>query len=406
MHIIFLTHYFPPEGNAPASRTFENCKRWSAKGHRVTVVTGVPNVPDGIIYKGYRNKLFQRQEIDGIRVFRVWTYIAPNRGVFKRGLNYFSFMASSLLGIFVIKKADLVIATSPQFFCGLAGYFYSALKRIPFIFEVRDLWPEAIIATEALKNRGLIKLLGKIEMFLYRSAKKIIVVTESYKRAISQKGIPQDKIVVAKNGVDLNYYHPRDRENEVRKDLRLNGKYIVSYIGTIGMAQDLDQILKAAEYLRDRKNIVFLFVGSGARRDSLMRKKESMQLDNVIFIERQPKDAIPSFYAASDICLATLNRAPLFKTVIPSKIFEIMSMARPLILAVDGEARELVELANAGIFVEPGNHKDLTKAILRCYSQPQEAEMLGKNGRRFVERYSGWDIIANGYLQVLNHSLT
>ncbi len=405
MHIIFLTHYFYPEGNAPASRTFDNCKRWVAKGHKVTIVTGVPNVPDGIIYEGYKNRFFQWEEMNGIRVLRVWTYIAPNKGFFKRTLNYFSFMVSSLLGVFLIKKGDLVIATSPQFFCGVAGFIFSKLKKLPFILEVRDIWPESIIATEALKSRRLIKILEYIELFLYRHSKKIVVVTESFKKIISHKGIQRDKIFIVKNGADLTLFCPKDRENEVRKKFNLHGKFIVSYIGTIGMAHALSQVLYVAKSLYYRKDIIFLLVGSGAERDILIREKENKQLDNVIFIEKQFRHLIPSFYAASDICLVTVKNTPLFKSVIPSKIFEIMAMAKPIILGVDGEAREIVEKSNSGLYVEPENHIELKKAILRLYNNPESAQKLGRNGRRFVEKYFNRDNLADDYLEILAQSL-
>ena len=401
MHIIFFTHYFRPEGNAPASRTYENCKRWVTKGHEVTVVTGAPNVPDGVIYEGYKNRFFQREEMDGIRVLRVWTYIAPNKGFFKRILNYLSFMVTSLLGVILIKRGGLVIATSPQLLCGVAGYIFSRLKKLPFILEVRDIWPEGIIAAEGLKSGKLTKIIEHTAMFLYRYSQKIVVVTESFKKIISRKGIPEDKIFVVRNGVDLTFFSQQDKENEVRKKFNLNGKFVISYIGTIGLAHALNQELYVAEDLRYRKDIIFLLVGSGAERDTLIQEKENRHLDNVIFIDRQPKHFIPSFYAASDICLVTLKKKPIFKTFIPSKIFEIMAMARPIILGVDGEAKEIVEKAKAGLCVEPENHVELEKAILRLYNHPENNQKLGRNGHRFVEKYFDRDKLADDYLEIL-----
>lgn len=402
MHIIFLTHYFPPEVNAPASRTYENCKCWVANGHQVTVITGVPNMPDGVVYKGYKNKFSQREEIAGIQVLRVWTYLTPNKGIFRRTLNFISFMIFSLLGVFLIENGDLVIATSPQFFCGIGGYLFSRLKRLPFILEVRDIWPESIIAVGALTNRRLIKIFEKMEVALYYSAKKIVVVTESFKKIIVRKGISAKKIFVLKNGVDLCFYRPFHQDNEVRNELNLHKKFVVSYIGTIGMAHALDRVLEVAEGLRELTNIVFLIVGSGARREHLIREKERKNLNNVLFIEKQPKKLIPSFYAASDVCLVTLRNYPLFKAVIPSKIFEIMAMARPIILGVDGEARYIVEKARAGIFVEPENVENLEKAILHLYRSKKERQVLGKNGRKFVEKYFDRNKLANDYLKILS----
>lgn len=402
MHIIFLTHYFPPEVNAPASRTYENCKCWVESGHRVTVITGAPNMPDGVIYKGYKNKFFNWDEMNGIKILRVWTYIAPNRGIFRRTLNYISFMVSSLLGVFLIKNGDLIIATSPQFFCGIGGILFSRLKRLPFILEVRDIWPESIIAVGALTNSGLIKILKKIEINLYHRAKKIVVVTESFKKIISQKGISEKNIFVNKNGVDLSFYQPNNHINRIRENLGLQEKFVVSYIGTIGMAHALDQVIRVAERLRGVTDIVFLLVGSGATREILIHEKERKNLANVIFIEKQPKKLVPSFYAASDACLVTLKNSPLFQAVIPSKIFEIMAMAKPIILGVDGEARQIVEKAMAGIFVEPENDEKLEKAILKLYKNKKERQILGQNGRNFVEKYFDRNKLANDYLKILS----
>lgn len=402
MHIIFITHYFPPEVNAPASRTYENCKCWVANGHQVTVITGVPNMPDGVVYKGYKNKFSQREEMDGIQILRVWTYLTPNKGIFRRTLNFISFMIFSLLGVFLIKNGDLAIATSPQFFCGIGGYLFSRLKKLPFVLEVRDIWPESIIAVGALTNRKLIKIFEKMEIALYHGAKKIVVVTESFKKIIFQKGISEKKIFVLQNGVDLGFYRPFPQDNEVRNELNLHKKFVVSYIGTIGMAHALDQVLEVAKGLRELKDIIFLIVGSGARREHLIREKGRKNLKNVLFIEKKPKKLIPSFYAASDVCLVTLRNHPLFKAVIPSKIFEIMAMARPIILGVDGEARHIVEKARAGIFVEPENIETLEKAILNLYRNKKERQVLGKNGRKFVEKYFDRNKLANDYLKILS----
>ena len=405
MHIIFLTHYFPPEGNAPANRTYENCRRWVAKGHKVTIVTGVPNVPDGFVYEGYKNKFFQWEKVDGIRVLRVWTYVTANKGLFRRTLNFISFMFSSLLGAFLIKKADLVIATSPQFFCGIGGYLFSRLRKLPFILEIRDIWPESIIAVDALSNRKLIRVFEFMELFLYHRAKKIIVVTESFKKIIAQKGIPAQKIFVVKNGVDLKFYQPKMQGKDIADKLGLQNKFIVSYIGTLGMAHALDYVLRTAKRFTEVRDIVFLIVGSGAERETLMQLKAKENLDNVILIERQPKELIPKFYAISDVCLVTLKNKPLFRTVVPSKIFEIMAMAKPVILGVDGESREIVEEAQAGIFVEPENEEALETAILRLYKNRQECEIFGRNGRNHVEKYFNRDILADEYVGILCESI-
>jgi glycosyltransferase involved in cell wall biosynthesis len=402
MHILFLSHYFYPEGNAPASRTYENCKRWVKSGHRVTVVTGAPNVPDGIIYSGYSNRLRQRESIDGIDVLRVWTYIAPNRGFLRRTLNYVSFMLSSLQGIFV-RDVDLVVATSPQLFCALGGYLLSVFKRVPFVMEVRDLWPESIKTIGAIRSPGIIRCFEMVEMFLYRQARHIIVVSDSFRKVISGRGIDKEKISVIKNGVDLEFFSTNGKREETRESLGVKDKFIVSYIGTVGMAHALDCLLLVAEKMKVRDDIRFLIVGSGAEKENLLNMKTGRNLDNVIFVDRQPKETIPAFYECSDVCLVPLRKAELFKTVIPSKMFEIMSMGKPIIQSVDGEAREILEESRAGIYVEPENKKAIHDAIFHLYGNYNEARAFGQNGRRFVREKFNRDSLAGQYLDTLRN---
>jgi len=370
----------------------------------VTVITGVPNTPDGIVYQGYKNRLYQWEEIGGIRILRVWTFITPNKGIIRRTLNFITFMLFSMLGALLVREGDIVIATSPQFFCAIGGYILSRLKHLPFIMEVRDLWPESIIAVEAFNNRNLIKVFEKLEMWLYEKAKCIVVVTESFKEIIAKKGIPKRKIYVVKNGVDLDFYDPTISGRAIRKELKLNNKFVVSYIGTIGMAHALYQVLDVAQKLRSAHDIIFLIVGSGALRESLVHDKEKRNIDNVSFLGKQPKEKTPFFYAASDVCLVPLKKDPLFKSVIPSKIFEIMAMAKPIILSVDGEAREILETAKAGIYVEPENVGQLAGAILKLRDDKKKCVELGRKGREYVEKCHNRDELANMYLSILTEN--
>jgi glycosyltransferase involved in cell wall biosynthesis len=400
MHILFLSHYFTPEGNAPASRTYENCKQWVHSGHKVTVVTGVPNVPDGVIYDGYKNKVRQWEDIAGIQVLRVWTYIAPNRGFFKRTLNYLSFMFSSLQGMFV-NEVDVVVATSPQFFCAVGGYILSLLKRVPFIMEVRDLWPESIKTVGAIKDNKIIRILERLEVYLYKKADHIVALTESFKKNIIGKGIPAAKITVIKNGVDTEFFKPAIKSETAKKALGFDGKFIVLYIGTLGMAHALDRILAVAERMKDIKDILFLFVGSGAEKENLLKIKNEKALGNVTFIGRQPKESTPGFYECSDICLVPLRKASLFKTVLPSKIFEIMAMGKPIIQSVDGEARQILEESRAGIYVEPEDEKAIYDAVLHLYNNTNEVQLLGQNGRIFVEKNFKRNDLADQYFTII-----
>jgi len=317
MHILFLTHYFPPEVNAPASRTYENARRWVRAGHRVKVLTCVPNHPRGIVYPGHRNCFRQWEKIDGIDVLRVITYLGPNKGFARRIANYLSYLFSAAVFCPRVKNVDVVVSTSPQFFCGLAGFFVFRLRRAKWVLEISDLWPESIIAVGALRQKQLIRILEGIETFMYRRADHLISVTNSFKRHIMARGVGEDKLTVITNGADLETFKPLPRDNEVAERYGLQGKFVASFIGTHGMAYGLTTVLRAADRLRNRREIVFLLVGDGAEKENL---------------ERQPKAMMPLFLAASDACMVLLRRDDLFKTVIPSKIFEAMAMEQPIIM--------------------------------------------------------------------------
>ena len=236
MHILFLSDNFPPEVNAPASRTFEHCREWVNEGNQVTVITCNPNFPNGKIFPGHRNSLFQKEKISGINVIRVWTYIAENKGFAKRTLDYLSFMVSSFIASFLVRKVDLIIGTSPQFFTAVSAWGCSTFKRVPFVFELRDLWPESIKAVGALKDSSLIRLFEAVEMFLYRRASRIVSVTQSFKKNLVRRGIDGSKIDVVTNGVDLERFSHRFKNEDLVNQLGLKNCFVAGYIGTHGMA--------------------------------------------------------------------------------------------------------------------------------------------------------------------------
>ncbi len=387
MNILFLSHYFPPEVNAPASRTYEHCRQWVQDGHSVTVVTCAPNHPQGKVYEGYRNRLFQRETKDGIQVIRIWTYVTANEGFAKRTLNYVSYMASAIVATLFLPKADVVLSTSPQFFNGLAGYFVSRLRRIPWVLEIRDLWPESIVAVGAIKNKALIKLLEWIELFAYRNADRIVPVTDSFKAYMIGKGIQTDKILVVKNGVDLGQYQPLNGMNALAGELDLQGKFVASYFGTHGMAHHLETVLQAAQKLSHEKNIVFLLVGDGAERHMLVRMREEMGLKNVMMLDQQPKSRMRELWALSSISLVLLKKSDLFKTVIPSKIFESLAMEKPIILGVEGESAALIKESKAGICIEPEQAQELADRVLELARDSGACQQLGANGRRYVSEH-------------------
>jgi len=403
MRILFLTHYFPPEGNAPASRVYEMSKRWVRDGHHVQVITCAPNYPDGIVYEGYANRLVQHEWMGGIGVTRIWTYLAPNTGTYGRIANYLSYMVSAALAAMLAKPFDVVIATSPQFFCGWAGVLVHKLARRPFILEIRDIWPEGIVTVGALSNRRVIRVLEALEVKLYRLATQIVAVGEGYKSEIAAKGIEARKIAVITNGADLDVYYPREPDGDLQSALGLQGKFVCSYNGNIGMTSGLDVVLRAARLLqaRRRTDIQFVLVGDGAARKELEDEARRSALDTVLFVGRQAKDAMPRFLSISDVCLVHLKRRRLFKATLPSKMFEAMAMGKAIVLGVEGSAAEVLREADAGICIEPENEHALVEAIESLADDDERRAAYGRNGYEHVRRFYSRDMLAREYLRVI-----
>lgn len=386
MRILFLSHYFPPEVNAPASRTFEHCRVWVEQGHDVAVLTNVPNHPAGEVYPGYRNRLWQVESLSGVRVYRLLTLLAPNRGVLRRSANYGFYLVMAVLAAPFLPRPDVVVSTSPQFFCGLAGYFVSRIKRVPWVLEIRDLWPESITTVGALKPSRITRLLEWIEHFAYRKADRIVSVTDSFVERIAAHCGDPAKVVVIKNGVDLSFYAPQTSAAELARQLGVEGRFVAAYVGTHGMAHGLEVILRAADKLRERKDIVFLMAGDGAERERLVRDKEALGLDNVLILGQMPKQMMPQLWGLTDVSLVLLRNRPLFNAVLPSKIFEAMGMAKPIILGVRGESQRLVEQSGAGICIEPENAEQLAQAVAGLADDRSRCRAMGEAGRHTVER--------------------
>ncbi|MGE0485924.1 MAG: glycosyltransferase family 4 protein [Gammaproteobacteria bacterium] len=402
MKILFLTHYFPPEINAPASRTFEHCREWVRAGHHVTVVTCVPNHPRGEAYPGYRNRLWQRETREGIEVIRLWTWLSANEGFLLRTVNYVSYLVAVTLALPWLPRPSVVISTSPQFFCGLAGYVVSRAKRCPWVLEVRDLWPESILAVGAIRNRCVIDLLVRLERFAYRRASHIVPVTDAFAEHMTRRaGVPADKITVIKNGVALEFFVRDTDGTATRARHALGERVVAAYFGTHGMAHHLETVFDAAARLAHRHDIVFLLVGDGAERVRLLAERERRGLDNVIMLGQQPKERMPELWAAADISLVLLRRSPLFETVLPSKIFEAMGMACPIVLGVSGEARELLEAAGAGLAIEPEDDAALAVAVERLADDVGERRRLGEQGHAYVTTHFDRRRLAARYLGLL-----
>ncbi|QTH64620.1 glycosyltransferase family 4 protein [Psychrosphaera ytuae] len=381
MHILFLTDNFPPEGNAPATRTFEHAREWVKNGHKVTIITGAPNFPEGKLFDGYENKWFSKELLAGIEVRRVKTYITANEGFAKRILDFMSFMVTSFFAGLFVKKPDVIVGTSPQFFTAVSAWALSAIRRKPFVFELRDIWPASITAVGAMGKTLPIRVLEKIEMFLYRRADKIISVTHSFKKELIERGIDGAKIDVVLNGVDLTAYSPSKMKSlEFADAYQLSDKFVVGYVGTHGMAHSLDKVVEAAELIEDLENVVVLFAGGGAAKSQVESLAVEKGLKNVVLIPRQDKKKMASLWSLCDISLISLKDTPLFKTVIPSKIFESMGMGLPMIMcAPEGEASDIILNADAGVLVKPESPEELAKTIRELYIDRIRLKRLADN---------------------------
>jgi colanic acid biosynthesis glycosyl transferase WcaI len=364
MRILFLTENFPPETNAAATRVYERAVYWARWGHEVTIVTSAPNFPQGKLFPGYRNRWHHRERIDGVTVVRVKTFIAKNEGVLLRTCDFLSFMASGYLAGLFERRPEIVVATSPQFFTAVAGWALGATRRVPFVFELGDLWPRSILAVGAMRKGAALAAIERLELFLYRHARAVIALTQAFKDDLVGRGIDAEKIRVIRNGVDLPRYAPRPRDAALATAWGLTGKFVVGYLGTHGMAHDLGRVLDAAERLRDKRDLRFLLVGAGAERDMLIAEAQRRGLDNVVFQPMQPKEAIAQIWSLCDVALVHLKDAPAFAEVIPSKIFEAMAMGLPILLvSPPGEASAIIAETGAGLWVPSGDPQALAAAV-------------------------------------------
>ena len=402
MRIAYVSHYFVPEIAAPSVRLHGFSRYWAASGHRVTVLTGFPNHPTGIIPPEYRGRLSQQERIDGIRVLRNWLYATPNRGFALKTLGHLSFMMTAVaIGLPRLGPVDVVIASSPTFFTAISAWVISRLRRVPMVFEVRDLWPAVFVDLGVLRNPLLIKTLEAMELFLYRQSAAVVPVTEAFRQAIVKRGIPAEKVHVIPNGADIETYRRNIDGRPMRAKLGLSDKFVVSYMGSHGISHGLSAVLDAAALHRHRADILYLLVGEGAEKEMLQAKRDSLGLDNVRMLPHQPPEAMPELYAASDLCLVPLRDVPIFETFVPSKLFEILAMGRPIIGSVRGEARSILERSGGAMLIPPEDPAALVSAIDSLRKEPARRTAMGRAGRTFVEANYSHGALAERYLQVL-----
>jgi glycosyltransferase involved in cell wall biosynthesis len=399
VHILFLTDNFPPEVNAPASRTYEHCVQWVKQGASVTVITCNPNFPQGKVYDGYKNKLYHRESMDGVTVIRVWSFITANQGFVKRTLDYLSFaILASFAGLF--HKTDVIVATSPQFFTTWAGCFLGFVKRKPWIFELRDLWPESIATVGAMKKGRLFRYLESVEMLLYKNARLIVPNTDALKINLVKRGIDHTKIHVISNGVNMDFFKVLPKDEILLDELNLSGKFVYGYIGTHGMAHSLDFVIETIAKIKNPK-IHFLFVGDGAMKQSIVKRAAELKLTNVTFLDSVSKNLIGRYISVTDAALVHLKDSDTFKTVIPSKIFESCAMQKPILLGVDGQAREIVEKYDVGLFFKPENSDDFMLKAQEMYAQSGRYTEYKQNCLKLARAYDRIRL-ADEMLEVLN----
>ncbi|MCF8241111.1 MAG: glycosyltransferase family 4 protein [Melioribacteraceae bacterium] len=383
--ICLITEYFPPETGAGSIRAFEHAKEWVKLGIEVEVITCMPHYPTGVIPEKYRNKFYYFEKIEGVSIHRTYTYAAASRGFLKRFIAYSAFMLSSIIqGSFLLKQVDFIIATSPPFSIGISGWVLSKLKRIPLVFEVRDLWPESLIQLGQVKNKILISLLEFIEKKIYQKAYYIVSVTDSYCDIIRQKNITKDKIKVIKNGVDTDFFRPSKKDIGLLNQHNLAEKRVIAYFGNFGLSQPIDRIVDLASIFTDKSEVHFILIGDGEQRILVENKIKEMNLTNITLLKTVSKSKLIKYYSIADLMIVPLKPIPLFKTVIPSKIFEIMAMGIPILLGVEGEARQLIEVSKAGRYIDLKDLKNVKNVICDLLSDNAGLEYYSKNGRRFV----------------------
>lgn len=382
-----LTQYFYPEVGATQTRIYEFAKNLINHGHEVTVITEVPNHPIGIIHEQYQGRLFIREKLDDISVIRVWVWARQKKNFANRILFYLSYMVMSFFaGLYFKGRYDIIFATSPPLFVGVAGYLLSIFKRGKFVLDVRDLWPAAATALGELSNKRIISLAEKIERILYKNAAAIVAVTQGFCKFIEQKGADNSKIHYIPNGTVTDLFRPLHPNEKLKSSLGLEGKFIVTFAGTLGIAQGLWSLIHAAKLLRYKEDITLLFIGDGPVKNDLIELAQKLKLKNTYFHPQVPINKINPYLNISDVLLVSLRNQEIFKTFIPSKMFDFMACGKPIILSVNGEARRIFEEADSGIYVEPENFYNLSDAILELYENPDLCRRYGENGRNYVIR--------------------
>ncbi len=400
MRILFLSQYFHPEIGAPQVRLAAMIRALKGQGHEVEVITAMPNYPEGVIHPGYRDRVYLKEELQGIPVHRVWVYAATGSGK-KRILNYLSFMISSFFGLLKAKKADYIFVESPPLFVGLPAVLISLFNKVPIIFNVADLWPDSIEELGFISDGLTLRILKKLEIFLYRKSTFVCAVTEGIKKTLlEEKKVPDKKVLFLPNGVDTHMFYPRDYETELAKQLGIQDRVVILYAGTIGYAQGLDVMLKAMALLENElPEVLMVFIGSGSDRERLQKVCKELQLTNVRFLDPQPPEYVARLYSIAFAGFASLINIPMFEGARPSKVFPIMGSGKPVLYSGFGEGANLINTAKAGLVAKPEDSAALATAIKALVTDPEKAVRMGTNGRNYVEKHLSWAFLIQDWLR-------
>lgn len=388
MRVLYLSQYFPPEIGATQTRAYEMARGLVAAGHQVTVIGEFPNHPTGVIPPAYRGKLAERSTLDGIDVIRVWVKASPAKSFRTRLAFYLSYMVMAAAAGLTLARGryDVLVATSPPLFVGGAALALSAVRRIPLVFEVRDLWPESAVQLGELSSPRALAWATRLEEACYRRARRIVAVTEGIRQRLLERGYAPGKVVFIPNGANTDLYTPRPLDLATRRRLGLAPEaFLVIFTGLHGLAQGLETVLHAADRLRDHPAVQFLFVGEGPRKADLVQMARRMALPNVHFHDAVPEAELPPLLAAADVGLHTARRLEISSGTLPVKMFSYMASGLPVVMAIEGEAAELVQQAQAGLVVPPEDPDALAEAILTLRGDPALRAVFGQRGRALVE---------------------
>jgi glycosyltransferase involved in cell wall biosynthesis len=401
MRILFVTNFFQPEPNFFMGLPF--AKELARRGHKVEVLTGFPNYPGGKLYDGYKIRPLQREVMDGIPVIRVPLYPSHDRSAVRRIATYATFaLSASTIGTAAVSSADVAYVTQGPASIGLPGFILKLFRRIPFVYDIKDLWPDALSATGMLTNRSAVWMTGQWCKFSYFCASKVTVITPGYKKILIERGVPEHKLEVIYNWCDESHIAPAEKDHKLADELGMTGKFNIVFAGNIGKAQAIEAVIYAAQLIAaDCPDVQFLFFGGGLDVDSLKQKVTDLGLHNVRFFERRPLSQISSILSLADVLLVHLRDEPVYRITIPSKTQAYMAVGKPILAAVGGDTNNLVLRAKAGLACEPEDSEAIAQTIRKFRAMsPDELSRMGADGRKFYQQNLSFDIAVSKYEEV------